>query len=479
MNTITLRPYQETAVKETRRHFAEIGKRVILCLPTGAGKTVIFSHIAIAAAQKGKRVLILTHRRELYNQASAFVVPGMTVQMVETYHNRMKRQEADPNKDCDLMIIDECHIGNFTKVLAHFDGFVIGATATPIAKPALRTLYQSIVVGPQIAELIAEGSLAACRALKAVGAVKASELETKAGEFTEASQHKAFSETGRFQGYTRHIASAEQRKSIVFCCSIQHTIDVATELANNRGLRVYLAHSKMPKDERELQMDGFKADTRPNAVLVNCGIATTGFDCPDIGRVVVLRATRSVALWLQMVGRGSRPATPDFELWDYGTNIDRLGLWDAPRNWKQVFERPDWVRKASLGMAPSRMCSTCGGFSSAKALVCECCGEAFPLRVKQSPDGSLVEVQTAHSYEGRKLFELLPMEVIVVGRLKGWKQIFIERVLYRINPRALEQFYAAKRYSAGAKAMRLNLVKNGPQPANFVIRFPELAKPQA
>jgi len=466
------------AVNETRQHFADKSKRVILCLPTGAGKTVIFSHIAIAAAQKGKRVLILTHRRELFNQAAAFTVPGMTVQMVETYHNKMKRQEADPNKDCDLMIIDECHIGNFTKVLAQFDGFVIGATATPIAKPALRTIYQSIVVGPQISELIALGSLAACKPLKAVGAVKASELDTKAGEFTEASQNKAFSETGRFQGYIRHIAGAEQRKSIVFCCSIQHTIDVASELSNNRGLRVYLAHSKMPKEERELQMDGFKADQRSNAILVNCGIATTGFDCPDIGRVIVLRATKSVALWLQMVGRGSRPATPDFELWDYGTNIDRLGLWDAPRNWKQVFERPEWVKKASLGMAPSRICQVCGGFSSAKALVCECCGEAFPVRVKQSPDGELVEVKTVHSYEGRRLYDLMPFEVIVVAQLKGWKQIFVERVLYNINPRALDSFYTTKRYKPAARAMRLNLVKNGPQPDNFVIRFPELAKPQ-
>jgi len=469
-----LRPYQLAAVQNIREQFPT-SKRVILCLPTGAGKTIVFSHIAESAAAKGKRVLILTHRRELKKQAAK--TSGARIEMVETYFNAMKRGEANPNTDADLLIIDECHIGNFRKVLEGFTGYAIGATATPIAKPPLRDLYGSIVVGPQISELIASGSLAPCRPLKAVNAVQAGELSTKAGEFTESSQQAAFTKTGRFEGYVQHIANAQPRKSIVFCCSIDHTMKVADALDKAGCGKVYAVHSKMPKAERAQIMDAFVADGSSGATLVNCGIATTGFDCPDIARVIVLRATRSVALWLQMVGRGSRPGKPDFELWDFGTNIDRLGLWDAPRNWKQVFDKPEWTRKASLGMAPSRICPHCGGFSPAKALVCECCGEAFPVRVKQSPDGQLVEVTTARTLEGRRLFDLTPAEVLAVAEIKGWKQIFVERVLYLMNPQALQQFYNAKRYSMHARHRRIEIARNGPQPSNFVIRFAELAQP--
>ena len=117
-----MRPYQLAAVQNIREQFPT-SKRVILCLPTGAGKTIVFSHIAESAAAKGKRVLILTHRRELKKQAAK--TSGARIEMVETYFNAMKRGEANPNTDADLLIIDECHIGNFRKVLEGFTGCLL------------------------------------------------------------------------------------------------------------------------------------------------------------------------------------------------------------------------------------------------------------------------------------------------------------------------------------------------------------------
>ena len=136
-----LRPYQLDSVAQVGAAFASGYKRVILCLPTGAGKTVIFSDIAAKAASKGKRVAILTHRRELLSQAGR--LNSCSVLMVETLNNRIKKG-LDLNA-YDLLVIDEAHIGNFRKVLEGFEGFVIGATATPLSNPPLKDQYNAIV----------------------------------------------------------------------------------------------------------------------------------------------------------------------------------------------------------------------------------------------------------------------------------------------------------------------------------------------
>ena len=116
-----LRDYQIDSVAQVGAAFREGSKRVILCLPTGAGKTVIFSDIAAKAASKGKRVGIVTHRRELLSQAGR--LNSCDILMVETLNNRIKK--GLDLSQYDLLVIDEAHIGNFRKVLDKFNGFVI------------------------------------------------------------------------------------------------------------------------------------------------------------------------------------------------------------------------------------------------------------------------------------------------------------------------------------------------------------------
>lgn len=151
-----LRPYQLDSVAQVMGQFRAGSRRVILCLPTGAGKTVIFSDIAARAAEKGKRVAIITHRRELLSQAGR--LNSCDILMVETLNNQIKKG-LDLGK-YDLLVIDEAHIGNFRKVLDKFNGFVIGATATPLSNPPLKDQYNAIVCPIGIEALIADRWLA-------------------------------------------------------------------------------------------------------------------------------------------------------------------------------------------------------------------------------------------------------------------------------------------------------------------------------
>jgi len=145
--------YQLDAVNQLRESMRD-HKRVCLCLPTGGGKTIIFSDIANKAVSKGKRVLVCVHRTELKNQAER--TTNATVVMVEKLNNLIKANKININ-DYDLIIIDEVHIGNFRKVLDNYDGYVIGATATPVTINKLyplKNLLNDIVVPTDISTLI-------------------------------------------------------------------------------------------------------------------------------------------------------------------------------------------------------------------------------------------------------------------------------------------------------------------------------------
>ena len=115
-----LRPYQKQAVEQIREAFTTT-KRVVLCLPTGAGKTVVFSEIVRRTLERGKKVAIVTHRRELLSQAGR--LNNCAIFMVETLNNQIKRGDVNL-ADYDLLVIDEAHIGNFGKVLDGFTGYV-------------------------------------------------------------------------------------------------------------------------------------------------------------------------------------------------------------------------------------------------------------------------------------------------------------------------------------------------------------------
>lgn len=466
-----LRPYQVESVGQVQGAFASGSRRVILCLPTGAGKTVIFSDIAARAAEKGKRVAIITHRRELLSQAGR--LNSCDILMVETLNNQIKRG-LDLNQ-YDLLVIDEAHIGNFRKVLEGFTGFVIGATATPVSNPPLKEQYNSIVCPIGIEQLILDNWLATPQTY-AMHPVDTSQLATARGEYTEASLDDAFNRPKVYEGVVREfVGKWRDKKAIVFCVNISATINTAAAFATALGAaRVYAVHSKQPIKERTDLIDQFTASKA--GVLINCGIATTGFDCPDIEVVVVNRATKSVALWLQMVGRASRttPSKSAFTILDFGENVTRLGFWQEPRDWAFLFSNP---KKKGEGVAPVKDCPDCGFVAYASARICANCGAEFAPNLKTEAEVlaelKLMQYKQLGRLEGRKIYDIAQnsADLFELQRVKKYKQAFIERVLYFANYSELQRFWRSKGYTDGYKWRKERDFAEGSPVANFTVKL--------
>jgi len=197
---LQLREYQQQAIEELSKNWRE-HKRQVLALTTGGGKTVIFTEIAKLTTKRNKRVLILTHRDELFKQANKTfskqsleaelinakqknidLTKTLFIAMVETISRRTKLIEAIKP---DLIIIDECHIGNFTKILDLYPKtFTLGVTATPVGKH-FYTHYTKITQTIDTPDLIEQGFLVPCIAYQKVKQIDG--LKTQNGEFTDAS----------------------------------------------------------------------------------------------------------------------------------------------------------------------------------------------------------------------------------------------------------------------------------------------------
>jgi len=435
-----LRPYQEESIQLLNENFRR-HKRQILCLPTGAGKTVTFAEMTKRASEKGKTVLILTDRTELCTQAlktiSKHDLPieridptnkkiyegaKIFVAMVETLNNRIKK---GLNINPDLIIIDEAHKGNFTKILDLFPNcFVVGATATPIGKHIIK-YYTNIIQNIDIPELIESGYLSTPKAFQMVDDF--SDLKKEAGEFTEESQLQHFKKSKVFDGF---VDVFDGKKTLVFCCNIQHSIDTC-EAFRARNIKSEVVTSLTQKEERERILKSFNRGYFD--VLVNCGILTTGYDEPTIENIIIVRATTSLALWLQMCGRGSRviPEKKErFTIYDFGGNHDRHGLWNAERVWSLEEKK----KKKSEGISPVKSCPKCEAMLAVSAKFCEYCEYEFPILEKEISKGVLVEVvndiaKVPEHLKGLRVKDLSIVQLSDLQKSKKYKPTFIWRIL--------------------------------------------------
>lgn len=406
-----LRNYQIRAIEDVKKSFKKGNKRIILCLPTGGGKTLVASNIVAQTLQKNlfSKVLILTDRTELSNQMSAAVKriginpylfnpknkkPAFSrciVGMIET----VKRNTKSLPENFDLIIIDESHKGNFRKIFELYpNSHIIGLTATPISaskKHPLKDYYQDIVVGTQIPELIELGYLSKCTTF--APKVDTSELKTDwKGEYTNESQNKVFNKSSLFKGVIeKYQRFANNTKAIVFNVNVDHSKNICNEFIH-AGYEAKHIDGYISDDERKDTLAWF--NSTPNGILCNCDIATTGFDQPDIQTVIVNRATTSLALWLQMVGRGSRIVQDkkyNFTLIDMGNNWQRLGLWEEERDWHEWFFNPDKPSKKA-GVAPVKNCPECDAIIGASAKKCLYCEYEFPEKEKELQEAEFIQV---------------------------------------------------------------------------------------
>lgn len=390
-----LREYQETFATNLAQALAAGKRKVVGQLPTGGGKTVVFSAISNRYISKSsKSVLILVHRKELLQQTrktlyNAFgivahpIVSGVKyippspvyVGMVESVNRRISRIN-----NIGLVIIDEAHIAAFNKIHQFFpEQFIIGVTATPQAssrKNPMKNHYDDIICSIDIPELIASGFLAQNITIAPKEVVNRAELAVKGGEFQDGFMAEKFSAPKYIQS-TIHAYEKYSRgkKTIIFNVTVEHSLRV-TEAFRIAGYNCRHIDGTTPKHEREAAFLWLK--NNPDAILCNVGIATTGFDEPTIETVIVNKATMSMPLWLQMSGRGGRitETKSAFTIIDMGGNATTHGDWCDGRDWNDIFHNPRKPGKSQV--APVKSCFQCDAIIPVSAKTCKFCGYVYP-----------------------------------------------------------------------------------------------------
>ena len=352
------------AIMERMRKFPE-NYNVLYQLPTGGGKTVIFSELAKRfILEQGKKVLILTHRIELLGQTSRMlsdigvenkIIDSKVkmldedkehwcyVAMVETLNNRLN-DEHIAFDNLGLVVIDEAHYNSFRKLFKFFEGqILLGVTATPLSsniKLPLKDNYQELIVGESISTLVDDGYLARAKTYSYDVNLKSLKVGIN-GDYTVSSSERLY---GNYFMQEKLLYSYEEKakgtKTLIFNNGI-HTSLMVAQLFEEEGYEIRHLDNTHTEKERQEILTWFHE--KPDAILTSVSILTTGFDEPSVETIILNRATKSLTLYHQMIGRGSRVfgKKKDFTVIDLGNNARRFGLWDAHVNWQDIFRAPN------------------------------------------------------------------------------------------------------------------------------------------
>ncbi len=363
-----LYPYQEEAVEKIYDRLLRLPPHANLLfqLPTGGGKTIIFSEIArryISNFQK--KILILTHRIELSQQTSEVLsslkIPNIVINstvknlptgdenlaytaLIETLNNRLHDNDnLSFLDDIGLVIVDEAHNNSFRKVFKHFKEVnILGVTATPLSsnkKLPLYDTYNEIIIGDSISTLIQGGHL--CEGITHSYDMNLSTLKVGyTGEFTTSSLELLYSnplmQDKLLQSYQEVGLGT---KTLIFNSGIISS-RLVCEAFKRRDFPVKHLDSTFNERERAETLSWFH-ETK-DAVLTSVSILTHGFDEPEVETIILNRATKSLTLYHQMIGRGSRilEKKSKFNIIDLGNNARRFGLWQQPIDWNHVYVSP-------------------------------------------------------------------------------------------------------------------------------------------
>jgi DNA repair protein RadD len=436
--TPQLRPYQQEAVAAIRSAYRVGGHRsVLFVLPTGGGKTVVFSYIAERAASKGNRICILVHRVELLEQASRSLTglgvrhgliaanrsmdlsAPVQVASVATLARRLHRLPADLFQ---LLVVDEAHhsnAGTWAKVLGHFHhARVLGVTATPCRcdGQGLGEWYGEMVLGPSAQELTDGGHLSPARILAPPG-ITLSGLRKRMGDF-DMRQAAEMLSSGQAMGsplahYRRYL---EGQTAIAFCCSVAHAEAVAA-LFNDHGIPAASIDGSMDAASRRLLLE--QLGTGAIKVLTSCSLIGEGVDVPSVAGCILLRPTQSLSLHLQMIGRCLRPSPGKTHavVLDHVGNTLRHGLPTDEREWTL-----EGVTKRQREASPSvRVCPACFCAMASGTQQCPECGHQFvpERRELTHVEGELQEVVARQARRAEQSSAQSFEELVRIGHRRG------------------------------------------------------------
>lgn len=346
---VTLRDYQVTGIGAVREAWAGGERRPAIVLPTGTGKTTVFSSVQGEMAEHGIVSLTLAHRDELIEQAAARareMNPGLRVGIVKGPREEIRgrqiivasvatlgrsdaagqrRRDALVRAGVRLVVVDECHhavadsymrvlrdLGCFEPVPA--DGSLTGcyalgvtATMTRSDRMALGQVWERVVYRKDILSSIREGYLVPVRGLRVrVAGLDLSRVHKTAGDFRQGELAAALHDANAPKAITRaYLEHAPGRKAIAFTPSVELAYELAQAM-RDEGIAAEAFDGNTPTDDRRGVLRRLRSGELQ--VVVNCGVLTEGFDEPSIECVIMARPTQSAGLYVQMAGRGLRPS---------------------------------------------------------------------------------------------------------------------------------------------------------------------------
>ena len=412
------RPYQAEAVAQILSSL-QSGNNVFYQLPTGAGKTAVailvsarwLDEIVLPILRYSRQhIFWMTNRRELIKQSGVKLSgAGLTFDaVVDTpmkMWNAIQQGKYKPGKQ-DLLIADEAHHGSaktWERVIATWPGQVLGLSATPYRlsrTEGLDHLFDDLICGPSVRELQDIGALAKCRVAYPDGHIVDGK-GTSAGDYSkketyEDQDNRVVLIEGAVDWWFR---VANYARTLVYAINTEHAHSLY-EVALEHGIRTALVLGKTPEAERDLAIQMFRDGELD--WLITIEVVAEGFDVPAVACVLMLRVTKSLALYLQMAGRVMRP----YDNKEYGlimdatTNTRRLGLPEWERVWS-LLPRSKFKTKGEAPVRPcvndeceslihlaSKTCKFCGAIQYGLCITC-----GMPVDVKHLKDGKIENIK--------------------------------------------------------------------------------------
>ena len=327
--TLILRPYQQEALDAIVLNANNGISKQLVVLPTGAGKTVIFSQLPMIKPDT-LPMLVLAHRSELLEQARSKILasnPNLTVEIEQADRkagkvdvvvasvatlgrNNTPRIEEYPKDYFKSIVIDEAHHAaapSYRRIIDYFSpDFLLGVTATPQRSDSTRLIdvFDEIVYYRTIQDLIQDGWLAPLVGYRVKTSTDISEVEIQNGEYSQSQLEEKIDNPER-NAYVvsayRNLAMA--KKALVFASGVRHAENLAISF-RQASVETAVIIGSTPREEREKILAQFAKGQI--SVIVNVGVLTEGFDEPSLQTIILAKPTRSTLLYTQIVGRGTR-----------------------------------------------------------------------------------------------------------------------------------------------------------------------------
>jgi superfamily II DNA or RNA helicase len=407
-----LRDYQNEAIDNLRNTLRRGVKRIVLQMPTGAGKTALAGAIVRMATDRGKKVIFTVPALSLVDQTvESFESDGvLEIGVMQAFHERT--DGLAPVQVCsvqtlmrrkipkaDLVIVDEAHVlFKFYKKWFNMpewkDVPIIGLSATPWAK-GMGDLYQELIIGTTTQKLIDEGYLSDFRCF-APSKPDLSRVRTLAGDYHEGDLGEVMDDKAIVADIVKTwLEKGENRPTLCFAVNRAHAIHIQDQFLRHGVPAGYMdAFTKLP-DRQEIQRRFKDGELK---VVCNVGVLTTGVDW-DVRCIILARPTKSEMLYTQIIGRGLRTAENKDHclILDHSATVMKLGFvtdihHDTLKSGEKGASKSERERETPL----PKECPVCTALKPAKARICPNCGhESLPMAEVRTVRGELVEIKQA------------------------------------------------------------------------------------